>query len=119
MELKMAVLAVLGFCILALLIAVGYGAVLMLSNYAEPTIEDVLVADLLNICRSKFTIYTVSQTEMTRKGFCCASSDLNNNGVIGNLEYCAKLCTSCVKDGKGARMICEQPIDYYTNYDLC
>ncbi len=119
MNLKTAVFMILGFAILGVLIAVGAGAILGLGAFAAPTVEDALVADLLNVCRSKFTIYKMSNSELSRKSFCCASSDLNNNGIIGNLEYCAKLCPSCTNEGLSARMICSEPIDYYTTYDSC
>ena len=82
----MAVMMVLGFLVLGFLIAVGFGSVLNLLGFA-PSTEEILLNELMSICNSKSLIYTQAESEVARKNFCCASSDINQNSIIEDGEF--------------------------------
>lgn len=118
MDLKFAIFLVIGFFVLGFLIAIGAPAVMQL-NAMAPDDEDARIQELLSECNTKILIYQNMMSEESRKNFCCANNDLNNNGVIDDGEWCATACTSCSVEGMSVIMICRNPVDYYTTHNNC
>jgi hypothetical protein len=111
MELKFAVFFVLGLVVLGLIIALSTPTIMGLMNSFSPRGEDSRTQDLITECNTKLSTYHISESEETRRNYCCESDDLNNNGVIEEGEYCATL--------QDAQITCKTPIDYYTSHEAC
>ena len=118
MELKTAVLLVLAFLVLGILISVIAPIVLNLASFAPDT-EDALMTELMSDCNNKINTYTISPNEGTRKSFCCAWRDLNNNGERDGEEWCARACTSCSSNGMSVQIICKNQVDYFSTPENC
>lgn len=110
MNIKWFIFILLSLIVFGFLVATSFSGVMSLLGFA-PSNEEIMMTNLMSVCNGKALVYSRTLSELDKKNFCCASSDLNNNGNIESNEYCANLCSNCnVPDG--VITVCRDYLDY-------
>lgn len=116
MEKKSYLMIIIAIVIFGVIMSLAYSGILGFVNIM-PANSDVSTSQLLGECGRAASLYLTVKNEINRKNFCCTSIDLNNNKIIDNNEYCAKVYDKTV-DGNSAAILCGNPVNY-NNYVAC
>jgi len=117
MEKKNYLMIIAVIVIFGIIMSLSYNGILSFLNIV-PENENLDSGLLLSDCARLASIYSAVASELNRKNFCCNNMDLNNNGVISNEEYCAKVYDKTV-NGNSAAVLCSGSPNYYLNYEEC